>query len=140
VFVTRYLDLFHSASLYLFVMKVMYIAASGAIVYAIRFKHPWSSTYETPTKAADKFPHLQYAVLPCFALATFINEGTLAGDDGVTIWSLGTYFVEVRSRASQCAHITVPPASQPLCNAAVVAYTCAVHAWLSRPSRCRTRG
>ena len=95
VFVTRYLDLFHSASLYLFVMKLIYIAASGAIVYVMRFKHPWNTTYETPTKAADKFPHIKFAILPCLAIATFINEGSVAGEDGVTLYSLAAYTVEV---------------------------------------------
>ncbi len=41
---------------------MLYIGASGGIVYVMRKKHPWNSTYETPTKEVDKFPHWQYAV------------------------------------------------------------------------------
>lgn len=95
VFVARYLDLFTSHSLYLFVMKVLYIGASGGIVYVMRKKHPWNSTYETPTKEVDKFPHWQYAVLPCAALAFVINEGTIYVEDSVSLYSLGAYLVEV---------------------------------------------
>lgn len=79
VFVTRYLDLFTSFhSLYNTLMKIFYIAASGAIVYAFYRKEPWRSTYITNTKPKDIFPHWLYAVLPCFVISIFINEGTLS--------------------------------------------------------------
>ncbi len=49
--------------------QLLYLGCSGSIVYFMRYKHPWSSTYETPTKESDKFPHLKFAVAPCAALA-----------------------------------------------------------------------
>ena len=59
-------------------MKIFYITASGAIVYAFRYREPWRSTYITNCKPKDIFPHLLYAVGPCLAISIFINEGTLS--------------------------------------------------------------
>ncbi|KAL7476453.1 hypothetical protein ACHAW6_002315 [Cyclotella cf. meneghiniana] len=75
VFLTRYTDLFTTYySLYNSVMKVLYIASTASIVYAIRFQEPICSTYD---KAQDTFRHWEFAVLPCafFALVTHLMSG-----------------------------------------------------------------
>jgi hypothetical protein len=96
VFVTRYLDIFSIHSLYLFTMKAIYILTSGGLVYVIRKKHPWSTTYESQTMNSDKFPHWKYAVLPCFLLAMVVNEGQLSHDRGTPMYDFGVYLTEVR--------------------------------------------
>lgn len=72
VFVTRYVDLFtHFVSLYNTVMKVLFLLFSGAIVYVIRCREPFRSSYD---KSHDTFLHLKFAVLPCAILAVVFNE------------------------------------------------------------------
>ena len=67
VFITRYLDLFTSFySIYNSVMKVLYIVATGSIVYTIRFQEPIKSTYD---KGQDTFLHWKYAAAPCGVLS-----------------------------------------------------------------------
>jgi ER lumen protein retaining receptor len=79
VFLTRYLDLFTNFySFYNEFMKLFYILASGAIVYAMRVRHPWKATYEMDTMANDTFQHVKFAIAPCALIALFINEGKLA--------------------------------------------------------------
>jgi ER lumen protein retaining receptor len=72
VFVTRYLDLFtHFVSVYNTVMKLLFLIFSGAIVYVIRYKEPFRSTYD---RSHDTFLHAKFAVLPCALLALIFNE------------------------------------------------------------------
>ena len=67
VFLTRYTDLFTTYySLYNSVMKILYIASTASIVYAIRAREPICSTYD---KSQDTFRHVEFAILPCVALA-----------------------------------------------------------------------
>eukprot|EP00577_Skeletonema_sp_RCC1716_P018261 CAMPEP_0113434992 /NCGR_PEP_ID=MMETSP0013_2-20120614/35993_1 /TAXON_ID=2843 ORGANISM="Skeletonema costatum, Strain 1716" /NCGR_SAMPLE_ID=MMETSP0013_2 /ASSEMBLY_ACC=CAM_ASM_000158 /LENGTH=244 /DNA_ID=CAMNT_0000325247 /DNA_START=186 /DNA_END=920 /DNA_ORIENTATION=+ /assembly_acc=CAM_ASM_000158 len=67
VFLTRYTDLFTTFySLYNSVMKVLYIASTSSIVYAIRLQEPICSTYD---RAQDTFRHWAFAVAPCAVLA-----------------------------------------------------------------------
>jgi len=71
VFLTRYTDLFTTYyGIYNSVMKVLYIATTGSIVYAIRCKEPICSTYD---KSQDTFRHFEFAVLPCVVLATLTH-------------------------------------------------------------------
>merc|ERR1719378_675171 len=73
VFVFRYLDLFTNfVSVYNTTMKILYIGLSGYIVHMIRNKEPWKSTND---RSQDSFQHYKFAVLPCFVLACFLNEG-----------------------------------------------------------------
>ncbi len=95
VFVTRYLDIFHSHTLYLFFMKALYITLAGGLVYVLRFREPWKTSYESNTVNADKFPHLKYAVAPCALLALFINEGVLFSSEDGFFSALPAYFIEV---------------------------------------------
>lgn len=72
VFVTRYLDLLtHFVSVYNTIMKVLFLAFSGAVVWVIRYKEPFRSTYD---RSHDTFLHLKFAVLPCAVLALIFNE------------------------------------------------------------------
>lgn len=71
VFVTRYLDLFTTYySLYNSVMKVLYIASTGYIIYMVRKTEPFKSTYD---QAHDSFLHLKFAVAPCAVIALITN-------------------------------------------------------------------
>jgi ER lumen protein retaining receptor len=71
-YVTRYLDLFTNfVSVYNTVMKLLYLSLSGAIVYFIRMKEPFRSSYD---KSLDSFLHWKFAVLPCAILAIIFNE------------------------------------------------------------------
>jgi hypothetical protein len=98
VFCTRYIDIFHSHTLYLFFMKALYLSVAGGIVYVLRFKEPWKSSYITATAPADKFPHLLYAVAPCATIALFINEGTLFGTEKGFFFALPSYIGHVSMR------------------------------------------
>jgi len=71
VFLTRYLDLFTNfISLYNTLMKLIFLASSGAIVYYMRFHKVVKQKYD---KDQDTFRTL-FLVLPCALLALFINE------------------------------------------------------------------
>jgi ER lumen protein retaining receptor len=80
VFLTRYLDLFFRFySVYNTSMKLFYILASGAIVYALRVhRGPWRVTYEQNTLPEDKMAHWLLCVAPCAVLALMLNEGKWA--------------------------------------------------------------
>mmetsp|Transcript_12810 Transcript_12810/g.40899 ORF Transcript_12810/g.40899 Transcript_12810/m.40899 type:complete len:220 (-) Transcript_12810:11-670(-) len=86
VFVTRYLDLFTNHT-YLFntVMKVIYLGAAGTIVYFMRYKEPYKSTYD---ETQDTFLHWKYAVLPCAVLALLVNEQFTVME---IIWTFSIY-------------------------------------------------
>lgn len=82
VFVARYADLFPTflrlyrggkpplLAMYIIVLKILYISSTIGIVYAIRWKEPICSTYD---KALDTFRHVEFAIVPCFVLATFAH-------------------------------------------------------------------
>ena len=75
MFICRYLDLFTTYySLYNSVMKVIYISVSVAVVYTLKFKEPWRTSYDS---VRDDFPHWKYLAAPCFVLALVINDGYL---------------------------------------------------------------
>lgn len=50
-------------------MKVLYIAATAAMVHMIRYKEPYKSTYD---RTQDSF-RLEFAVVPCAVLALLTN-------------------------------------------------------------------
>lgn len=52
-------------------MKLLFLAFSGAVVYVIRCKEPFRSSYD---KTQDAFLHFKFAVLPCALLAIIFNE------------------------------------------------------------------
>ena len=77
VFCVRYMDLFfYFISLYNTLMKLFFISSTATIIYLMRFRKPFSSTYDA---IGDGFPHLLY-LLPAATLLTIIIH---AGD---TTW------------------------------------------------------
>jgi ER lumen protein retaining receptor len=92
VFVTRYLDLFTSFySLYNSLMKILYIAATGMIVYTIKFQEPIKSTYD---KAQDSFLHWKFAAAPCAGIAFvthLIGNGFRTLDVLELLWTFSIY-------------------------------------------------
>lgn len=75
VFVTRYLDLLTTFySLYNTLMKIMYISATGYILYMVRMSEPFKTNYDS---TQDSFLHWKFAVAPVavLALITSIYEG-----------------------------------------------------------------
>ena len=73
VFLVRYHDLFmYYVSLYNEVMKIFFIFSAVAIIFLMRFRKPYSITYDS---VGDGFPHL--VLLPVAGLLTFfVNIGT----------------------------------------------------------------
>jgi ER lumen protein retaining receptor len=66
VFICRYLDLFDNfSSIYNWIMKVIFISTSAAIVYLITMHEPIKSTYD---KKEDNF-FVPYLIVPCVGLA-----------------------------------------------------------------------
>jgi len=77
VFCVRYMDLFfYFISLYNTVMKLFFISSTAGIIYLMRFKKPFCSTYDA---IGDSFKHFMY-LLPAAAVLTIICH---AGD---TTW------------------------------------------------------
>eukprot|EP00808_Paulinella_micropora_P005934 g65643.t1 len=72
VFITRYLDIFYTyhLSIYNFIMKIIFILTSGAIVYLMKFKAPYCKTYEAEK---DTF-NILFVIVPCAILALLIND------------------------------------------------------------------
>lgn len=80
VFLTRYLDLFtNHTSLYNTVYKVFYLSASFGLVYLLRYREPYRSTY---LFERDTFLHWKFAVAPCAVLA-LVFSGINWFDTGV---------------------------------------------------------
>lgn len=106
VFITRYLDLFtHYYSLYNSVMKILYITISVAVVYVLRFKEPWRTSYDS---VRDDFPHWKFLALPCFCAALVINDGYLK-------YGVLSYMREVRLYARACVPLRLTQASCRFC-------------------------
>jgi len=68
VFITRYLDIFWNfSSLYLTIMKLIFLSSSIYIVYLIRYKY--KATYD---REHDSF-RSYFLIIPCLVLAVLIN-------------------------------------------------------------------
>ena len=82
VFIARYLDLFTTFySLYNSAMKILYIAATGYILYMVRKTEPFKTNYET---SQDSFLHWQFAVAP--AAVCGIIASVYEGFDIIEVW------------------------------------------------------
>ena len=72
VFICRYLDLIYMfgshAILYNTIFKIFYLVVSCYIVYLIRFKEPFKTSYDRKTRDMDGFVSL-YLIVPCIILA-----------------------------------------------------------------------
>eukprot|EP00798_Chlamydomonas_sp_ICE-L_P030371 gene30371-35377_t len=71
VFVCRYLDLFTNfISMYNTVMKVVFLASSGMIIYLMRYNKVVKATYD---REQDTFRYL-FIIVPCLALAVILHN------------------------------------------------------------------
>ena len=71
VFTTRYTDLFTSfVSYYNSIMKVIYLATSYHICFLMRFRFPWTETYD---RASDTFG-IRYLIGGSFVLALMFHR------------------------------------------------------------------
>ena len=94
VFVTRYLDVFtNTTSLYNTLFKIFYISASAGLVYLIRYREPFKSSY---LFERDTFLQWKFAVLPCAIIALIFNDINWTG---FNVWLI---FREVSSGACAC--------------------------------------
>jgi hypothetical protein len=90
VFATRYIDLlWNFSSLYNYVLKLLFIAASAAIVYFIRFGAPQKATYNAEE---DTFP-VQYLLAPCAVLGVLINQDHSSPFE--MVWAFSIYLEAV---------------------------------------------
>lgn len=89
VFLTRYLDLFTTYySLYNSIMKVLYIASTGFIVYMIRYKEPFKSKYD---HSQDSFLHIKFGIIPCLCVAILTQLVQYATDPVELLWTFSIY-------------------------------------------------
>ena len=71
VFLTRYIDLSREYnSLYISVMKMLYITLTAFIICMVKGTEPYNSTIDMEQ---DSFRHYQFAVAPCMVLAVVTN-------------------------------------------------------------------
>lgn len=90
VFAARYVDLlWNFSSLYNYVLKLLFIGASAAIVYFMRFGAPQKATYNAEE---DTFP-VQYLLAPCAVLGVLINQDHTSPFE--MIWAFSIYLEAV---------------------------------------------
>ena len=69
----RYEDLFvHFVSVYNTSMKIIFITATATIVYLMRYKVPYCTTYD---QLGDQFPHWKALVPAALVLTCILNTG-----------------------------------------------------------------
>ncbi len=74
VFCVRYLDLFmYFISLYNTSMKLFFIGATALIVYLMRLKKPFCSTYDS---LGDSFPHFKVLLPAALVLTAVVHAGS----------------------------------------------------------------
>ena len=74
VFCMRYMDLFmYFVSIYNTSMKIFFISATGIIIYLMRYKKPFCTTYDA---LGDQFPHLKILLPAAFVLTAICHSGT----------------------------------------------------------------
>lgn len=72
VFATRYLDLFtNHLSMYNTIMKVIFLAASGLIVYLMKYKKPICNSYDPNMDDFD----VKLLVIPCVLIGIMVHLG-----------------------------------------------------------------
>jgi len=89
VFASRYIDLFWNfSSMYNWVLKVLFIGASGAIVYMLRFKVERSAN----DAEVDAFP-VQYLLGPCALMGLLVNQDHSSPFE--MVWAFSIYLEAV---------------------------------------------
>ena len=82
----RYLDLFmYFISLYNTLMKIFFISATAFIIYLMRVRKPFCSTYDS---LGDSFPHLKALLPAAFVCTLVIHSGSSAWE---FIWSFSLW-------------------------------------------------
>jgi ER lumen protein retaining receptor len=89
-FCLRYMDLFmYFVSAYNTLMKIFFITSTALIIYLIRFRKPFCTTYDAN---GDSFPHLK-VLLPAAAVVTaFVHSGTSAWE---LVWSYSLWLESI---------------------------------------------
>lgn len=89
MFLTRYIDLFWNfASLYNWVMKVVFITLSLVIIYVMKFQSPYCKTYDP---SFDDF-NVLFLIVPSLLLACFVNEQLSVFE---VLWTFSIYLEAV---------------------------------------------
>uniref|UniRef100_A0A6V2SDQ8 ER lumen protein-retaining receptor n=1 Tax=Emiliania huxleyi TaxID=2903 RepID=A0A6V2SDQ8_EMIHU len=90
VFCTRYIDLlWNFASLYNYLLKLLFIGASLTIVYFMRYGPSQKATYNADE---DAFP-VQYLIAPCAVLGVLINQDHSSPFE--MVWAFSIYLEAV---------------------------------------------
>jgi len=90
VFATRYIDLlWNFSSAYNYLLKLLFIGASAAIVYFIRYGAPQKATYNAEE---DSFP-VQYLLAPCAVLGVIVNQDHTSWFE--MLWAFSIYLEAV---------------------------------------------
>jgi ER lumen protein retaining receptor len=83
VFCVRYLDLFmYFISVYNTMMKIFFIGSTALIIYLMRIRKPFCTTYDS---LGDSFPHLK-VLLPAAIVCTLVIQS------GWTAWEFAWSF------------------------------------------------
>ena len=86
VFCVRYLDLFmYFISLYNTLMKLFFIGATALIIYLMRYKKPFCSTYDS---LGDSFPHFKVLLPVALVLTAIVHAGS---DTWELAWSFSLW-------------------------------------------------
>ena len=76
VFCLRYMDLFmYYISMYNTLMKIFFISSTAYIVFLMRFKKPYCTTYDS---LGDDFPHLKVLLPAALVLTCIVQSGWTA--------------------------------------------------------------
>ena len=76
VFCVRYVDLFmYFVSMYNTCMKIFFISSTATIIYLMRYKLPFCTTYDA---LGDQFPHWKILVPVALLLTCVLNTGWTA--------------------------------------------------------------
>ena len=72
----RYVDLFmYFVSVYNTCMKIIFIASTATIIYLMRYKLPYCTTYDA---LGDQFPHLKVLIPVAIVCTCVLNTGWTA--------------------------------------------------------------
>jgi len=92
VFITRYLDLFYNfTSFYNWVMKIVFITTSMGIVYLMKFRKPYCTSYDSKS---DHF-NIIFLIIPCFLLALVFNDNQGPFSLIEVLWAFSIYLEAV---------------------------------------------
>lgn len=82
VFCMRYMDLFmYFISVYNTLMKIFFITSTAGIIYLMRFRKPYCTTYDA---LGDQFPHWKVLLPAAAVLTALIHSGDTAWE---YVWS-----------------------------------------------------